>query len=57
MQSINWGLIGTLIGTLIGASVSIITTYLNNKNSFSIQKNNERFKREELFREFQEIIY
>lgn len=53
MESINWGLIGTLIGTLIGASVSIITTYLNNKNSFSIQKSNERFKREELFREFQ----
>lgn len=46
-------LISGFIGTLIGASVSIFTTYLNNKNSVNIQMGNESFKRAELFREFQ----
>lgn len=46
-------LISGFIGTLIGASVSIFTTYLNNRNSVNIQMGNESFKRAELFREFQ----
>lgn len=49
MESIIWG----LFGTIVGASVSIITTYLNNRNSINIQMSNESFKRAELFREFQ----
>ena len=46
-------LISGFIVTLIGASVSIFTTYLNNRNSVNIQMGNESFKRAELFREFQ----
>lgn len=49
MVSLIWG----LIGTVIGASVSIITTHLNNQNNVNIQKGSDNFKRAELFREFQ----
>lgn len=53
METASWGFIGTIVGTIVGASASIFATYLNGKNSVNIQKSNEKFKREELFREFQ----
>jgi len=57
MEPLTWGFIGTLIGTIVGASTSIITTYINNKNSLKIQKVQENFKRESSFREFQRENY
>lgn len=53
MEPASWGFIGTILGTIVGASASIFATYLNGKNSVNIQKSTEKFKREELFREFQ----
>ncbi len=53
MEPATWGFIGTILGTIVGASASIFATYLNGKNSINIQKSTEKFKREELFREFQ----
>lgn len=53
MEPATWGFIGTLVGTIVGASASIIATYLNGKNSVTIQKSTEKFKRDELIREFQ----
>ena len=53
MEPASWGFIGTILGTIVGASASIFATYLNGKNSINIQKSTEKFKREELFREFQ----
>ena len=53
MESVTWGLIGTLIGTTVGASASIITTVLNARNSTKNQNNIEKYKRQENFREFQ----
>jgi hypothetical protein len=53
MEPSTWGFIGTILGTIVGASASIFATYLNGKNTINIQKSTEKFKREELFREFQ----
>lgn len=53
MEPATWGFIGTIIGTIVGASASIFATYLNGKNNLNIQKSTEKFKRDELFREFQ----
>ena len=53
MEPATWGFVGTLLGTIVGASASIFATYLNGKNSINIQKSTEKFKREEIFREFQ----
>ncbi|MDY0780393.1 hypothetical protein [Tenacibaculum sp. IB213877] len=44
-----WG----FIGAILGASTSILTTFINNKNSNRIQSNLELNRRRELFREFQ----
>lgn len=49
MDSVIWG----FIGTFIGAFSSIITTYLNNRQSNNNQLASEKFKKEEVFREFQ----
>lgn len=57
MEPLTWGFIGTLIGTIVGASTSITTTYINNKNSLKIQKEQENFRRESSFREFQRENY
>ena len=53
MEPATWGFIGTILGTIVGASASIIATYLNGKNSLNIQKGTEKFKRDEVAREFQ----
>lgn len=53
MEPASWGFIGTILGTIVGASASIFATYLNGRNNINIQKSTEKFKREELFREFQ----
>jgi len=53
MEPATWGFIGTILGTIVGASASIIATYLNGKNSLNIQKGTEKFKRDEIAREFQ----
>ena len=53
MEPATWGFIGTLVGTIVGASASIFATYLNSRANVNIQKNTEKFKRAELFREFQ----
>ncbi|CAM1366433.1 conserved hypothetical protein [Tenacibaculum litoreum] len=57
MEPATWGFIGTIVGTIVGALASIYTTYLNGKNTASIQNKSETFKREELFREFQRDNY
>lgn len=38
MEAALWG----FAGTIIGASVSILTTYLNNRNAFEVQKEAEK---------------
>ncbi|TBN06766.1 hypothetical protein EYD45_02455 [Hyunsoonleella flava] len=53
MEPATWGFIGTILGTIVGTSASIFATYLNGKNTINIQKSTEKYKREELFREFQ----
>nr|WP_321228568.1 hypothetical protein [uncultured Psychroserpens sp.] len=53
MEPATWGFIGTIVGTIVGASASLFATYLNGKNSLNIQKGTEKFKREEIAREFQ----
>jgi len=53
MEPATWGFIGTILGTIVGASASIIATYLNGKNSLNIQRGTEKFKRDEVAREFQ----
>jgi hypothetical protein len=53
MEPATWGFIGTISGTIVGASASIIATYLNGKNSLNIQRGTEKFKRDEVAREFQ----
>tara|TARA_B100001245_G_C22706235_1_gene343886 strand:+ start:203 stop:697 length:495 start_codon:yes stop_codon:yes gene_type:complete len=49
MENAIWGLIGTIIGAL----TSILTTYLNSKNSLKIQTELEKSKREEKQSDFQ----
>nr|WP_319510831.1 hypothetical protein [uncultured Draconibacterium sp.] len=53
MNPESWGFIGTLVGAIVGASVSILTTRINNKNAIQIQKDIDRNARKEKFREFQ----
>lgn len=49
MENAIWGLIGTLVGAL----TSILTTYLNSKNSMKIQNEQTKSKREEKQSDFQ----
>jgi hypothetical protein len=57
MNPLIWGLIGTIIGSIVGASASIITTIINARNSNRNQSNIEKYKRQEIFREFQRDNY
>ena len=57
MEPLTWGFIGTLVGTVVGASASIITKIINARNSSKIQNDLEKYKREEIFREFQRDNY
>lgn len=49
MSAEIWGFIGVIIGSF----VSIITTWINNKNAIKIQSNSVKSKKLELFQEFQ----
>ena len=53
MEPATWGFIGTITGTIVGATASIYATYLNGKNTLSIQQSTENYKRKDRFREFQ----
>ncbi len=57
MDPLTWGFIGTIIGAMVGASASIITTLINVQNSIKNQTNLEKYKRQEVFREFQRNNY
>ena len=57
MEPLTWAFIGTILGTIVGASSSIITTVITAKNSSKIQRELDKYTREENFREFQRNNY
>lgn len=53
MDAAIWGFIGTVVGTVVGASASILTTFINARNSARLQENADTLQRLERAREFQ----
>ncbi|MEL6305698.1 MAG: hypothetical protein AAFQ20_13025 [Bacteroidota bacterium] len=53
MNDVSLGFIGVVLGAIIGSATSILTTFINSKNSLKLQKNLAEQKREDDFRTFQ----
>jgi hypothetical protein len=57
MNPAIWAFIGTLIGAILVTASSVITTLISTRNSTKNHTILEKYKRDELFREFQRNNY